>query len=65
MTKRGHSNVHKLDEVKPYPTNPERALVPILGGANVTTVKELPPLAISEDEWKTIGRMMGWLREQV
>jgi len=60
--KKGHSNVYRLDEVKPYPTNPDRATIPIQGGASVTTVKELPPLALSREEWETIGRKMGWIK---
>lgn len=58
--KRGHSNAY-VDRTAPYPTNPEKARIPIEGGADVYTVKELPPLALARDEWETIGRKMGWL----
>jgi len=63
--KRGHSNVVRLEEVAPYHVppyspNPDRALIPIVGGADVSTVRELPPLALAKDEWERIGRKMGW-----
>ncbi len=32
-----------------------------MGGADVTTVRELPPLAIDKEEWTTIGEKMGWI----
>jgi len=57
--KRGHSNVH-AERTEPWPGNEERDRVPIEGGADVTTVKELPPLALSHPEWLTIGEAMGW-----
>ena len=57
---RGHSNVY-AEETKPFPTSPEKACIPIVGGASVYTVKDLPPLALKKEEWKTIGRKMGWL----
>lgn len=59
--KRGHSNVHNLDRIVPYPTAPERVLIPLIGGANVYTVKELPPLSLDIEEWKQIGEKAGWL----
>jgi hypothetical protein len=57
---RGHSNVH-AEQTKPYPTNPEKALIPIEGGAEVHSVKRLPPLALTKKEWETIGCKMGWI----
>lgn len=59
--KRGHSNVTNLDEILPYPTNPKRMMIQLEGGADVGTVKDLPPLALSKEEWLTIGRKAGWL----
>ena len=58
--KRGHSNVHVQGIVR-YPASPSVALIPIEGGADVYTVKELPPLALHENEWHAIGKFMGWL----
>lgn len=58
---RGHSNV-KAEETQPYPTMPEKASIPISGGATVYTVKELPPLALSREEWQEIGERMGWAK---
>jgi hypothetical protein len=37
-------------------------MIPLIGGADVYTVKELPPLALSKEEWEIIGRKMGWLK---
>ncbi len=62
--KLGHSNVHSLHKIKPYPTNPDRFSIPIQGGATVTSVKDLPPLALSEQEWREIGSRAGWLKEE-
>lgn len=57
---RGHSSAYpQLTE--PYPTNPERASIPIEGGASVHTVKPLPALSLSFEEWETIGRKMNWI----
>lgn len=60
---RGHSNVHHLDEMKPYPTNPDRWSIPVQGGASVYTVKDLPDLALSKEEWLEIGRRAGWITD--
>jgi len=60
--KRGHSNVVYLSEMKPYPTNPDRWLIQVEGGASVDRVKELPPLALSREEWENIGRRAGWMK---
>jgi hypothetical protein len=64
MSKRGHSNVH-ADQTTTYPTTPDRALIPIEGGASVSTVKELPPLSLSREEWETIGERTGWLKHRL
>ena len=58
---RGHSNVYNLEDMHPYPTNPDRWSIPIQGGASVTTVKDLPNLALSKDEWLEIGKKAGWI----
>jgi len=57
---RGHSNVY-AEETEPYPTFPEKAMIPMIDGAHVDTCRLLPPLALSKQEWETIGRKMGWL----
>ena len=59
---RGHSNVYNLNEIKPYPTNPDRISIPIQGGARVDTVKNLPDLSLDKKEWEEIGRRAGWLK---
>ena len=61
---RGHSNVTRLYDAKPLPTNPERFMIPIIGGAQVYSVKELPPLALSKEEWLEIGKRAGWIPER-
>lgn len=58
----GHSNVHRLDETAPLITNPERAMVPIVGGESLDSVRELPPLALDRLEWEEIGARMGWVQ---
>ena len=57
---RGHSNVHNLFEMEPYPSNPDRWSIPISGGATVFSVKDLPNLALSKEEWLEIGKRAGW-----
>src|ERR1043165_6069342 len=59
MATRGHSNA-RVDELTAHPTATHKALIAIEGGANVYSVKELPPLALSRDEWKAIGDRMNW-----
>lgn len=61
---RGHSNV-KLELVKPWPGDEEKAQVPLIGGATVNTTRDLPALALSRDEWEAIGKAMGWGFPQV
>lgn len=58
---RGHSNAH-TDQTIPYETNPDRASIPIEGGATVFTVRPLPPLSLSREEWQEIGERMGWAK---
>ena len=65
MRTRGHSNVYRLDEVKPYPSNPDRVSIPIQGGANMDTVKRLPDLSLDKKEWQMIGVMAGWMKVEV
>lgn len=60
---RGHSNVHNLADMKPYPTNPDRWCIPIQGGASVYTVKDFPDLALDKEEWLEIGKRAGWLTD--
>jgi hypothetical protein len=60
--KRGYSNVES-EQTAPWPDVPEAARIPIWGGAQVNTVKELPPLALRRDEWLEIGTRMGWLEK--
>lgn len=57
----GHSNVY-ADQTQPYPTNPANASIPIIGGATVHTVRPLPPLVLSREEWQEIGERMGWAK---
>lgn len=64
----GHSNVHaKQTEIWPnelkVPNAKEIARIPLEGGAGVYTVRELPPLALTREEWETIGRRMSWLSD--
>lgn len=58
---RGHSNA-RVHEMQPHPTAPDKASIPIEGGASVYTVKDLPPLTLSRDEWQEIGERMGWAK---
>jgi hypothetical protein len=65
-TPRGHSNVY-ADETKPEQTEPgdpfaPKAIVPIVGGANLETCRGLPSLYLSKAEWEIIGRKMGWIK---
>jgi len=62
---RGHSNVHNLENMEPYPTNPDRWSIPIQGGISVYSVKDLPDLALSKAEWLEIGKRAGFLTEVV
>jgi len=57
---RGHSNAH-VDQISRWDSRPDKAKIPMEGGASVHTVKSLPPLALDREEWKTIGRAMGWI----
>ena len=62
--KRGHSNVH-AEQTKPWhqpkPGDGQPyAKIPLVGGAQAVTTKELPPLALRKQEWEEIGRRMGW-----
>jgi hypothetical protein len=59
MAKRGHSNV-AAGEITPWPDCPDKARVPLCGGATAATVRDLPPLAIDREEWERIGQAMGW-----
>lgn len=59
---RGHSNL-KASSTRPWPEGEgavEKAHIPLEGGADVTTVRELPPLALGVEEWREIGRRMCW-----
>jgi hypothetical protein len=62
---RGHSNVHAEQTTAWVRSdgNPLRARIPISGGATVYSVKDLPPLALSRDEWLEIGRRMEWIED--
>ncbi len=57
--KRGHSNVY-TKEITRQPNG--KARIPISGGASVHGVKELPPLALDQEEWQEIGEAMGWIQ---
>lgn len=59
--KRGHSNIYP-EQITTWPNLPDVAKIPIAGGANVDTVKELPPLALRREEWQEIGERMGWAK---
>lgn len=58
---RGHSNAY-TNKTEPHPTAPDKAFIPIVGGASPYTVKDLPPLALSREEWQEIGERMGWAK---
>lgn len=62
--KRGHSNVRAEQTVEwktvDQQVSPGHARIPLVGGSTVQTVKELPPLALDESEWRLIGQKMGW-----
>lgn len=60
--KRGHSNLY-ANETKPNEDLPEVAMISMCGGAQVYTVKELPPLALRIEEWREIGKRMNWTLE--
>jgi len=53
--------VYNISKLKPLSTNPDRVMIPIQGGASVSSVKELPPLALSKAEWLDIGKRAGWV----
>lgn len=55
----GHSNAI-VDQVQPISTS--QAMIPIHGGATVTTYRALPSLILSREEWQEIGERMGWAR---
>jgi hypothetical protein len=61
---RGHSNAY-VDETARWPGNGDgdstAACIPMIGGGRVDSCKPLPPLALSEDDWRTIGSRMGWV----
>lgn len=59
---RGHSNIY-TEGIKPWQECPDKACIPISGGASVYIVKPLPPLALSRCEWEMIGEAMGWRRK--
>lgn len=61
--KKGHSNVTRLEEMKPYLTNPDRWCIHIEGGSSVYSVRDLPDLALSKDEWLEIGQRARWLKK--
>lgn len=59
---RGHSNVH-AEQAQPHPRlGTDKAMIPISGGASFNTVRPLPPLALSREEWQEIGERMGWAK---
>jgi hypothetical protein len=61
--KRGHSNIH-AEGTKPYSDDlQDVAKIPLWGGTHVYIVKELPPLALRREEWKTVGEIMGWMKD--
>lgn len=58
---RGHSNAY-VNQTEPHPHVPDKAMIPIAGGSRVDTVRDLPPLALSREEWQEIGERMGWAK---
>lgn len=61
--KRGHSNIYP-NQTRPFSADlPDVAKIPLCGGSSVFTVKELPPLALREEEWREIGQRMNWTVE--
>lgn len=48
----------KADKTKPHSDAPTVAIISLAAGENA---KELPTLALNEDEWKKIGIKMGWV----
>lgn len=66
--KRGHSNV-RAEKTCSWETIDKKvdagiARIPLDGGSSPSTCKELPPLALREEEWQEIGRRMGWFAEK-
>ena len=58
--KKGHSNVY-VETIWVDPTS-GCAMVRLRGGATAMSVKELPPLAMRQSDWLSIGKFMGWGR---
>jgi hypothetical protein len=58
---RGHSNVRVSGISRYSETSNDMAKIPIEGGADVYSVKPLPPLALARVEWEKIGQAMGWV----
>jgi hypothetical protein len=59
---RGHSNCY-ANETEPFPINPVKASIPLVGGSTIENCKPLPALALAKQEWYEIGKRMGWLEE--
>jgi len=59
---RGHSNIYQ-GSARPYGPDCNRARVSMMGGGKVDTVKRLPDLSLSKEDWLQIGRAMGWTEE--
>lgn len=59
--KRGHSNIDPT-KARPWKDTPEKACIPLTGGASFQSSRELPPLALGKDEWEEVGLRMGWLK---
>lgn len=67
---RGHSNVY-ANETEIYKctidrkviVQPDVASIPLTGGSSVESCKPLPPLSLRQEEWKTIGLKMGWIKD--
>lgn len=60
----GHSNVRSW-ETEPDPDSDARdtpfARIPLLAEGRTGHSQKVPPLALSQQEWETIGKKMGWL----
>ena len=60
QTERGHSNV-LAHETESRIGDRAKASIPLRGGKTIKTYGPLPPLVMTQAEWETIGRAMGWL----
>lgn len=57
---KGHSNA-LLEQITQHPNKElDAAMIPIHGGRDVYSTRDLPPLALRKEEWRMIGDRMDW-----